>query len=147
MKEEIQINLNNPAQLEKLYRSNKTAFKQEFGMLYPTIKGNTLADAWHERLNYESSDINWGTSKELLIVIIAALIAGNIAKLPHYFSINEDFFYPRNIGFVVFPLLTTYFAWKNKLSIQKIALIAIVTIASIFYINFLPDVKKSDTLI
>lgn len=147
MKEEILNNLNNPAQLEKLYRNNKSAFKQEFGLLYPQIKGDTLADAWHERLNYESNDINWGTSKELLLVIIASLIAGNIAKLPHYFSINENFFYHRNIGFIVLPILTAYFAWKNKLSSAKIALIAGVTTASVLYINFLPDVKKSDTLI
>ncbi len=146
MKDEILTNLNNPTELEKLYRSNKAAFKAAFGIVYPEVKGNVLADAWNERLNYESNDINWGTGKELLLVIIAGLIAGNIAKLPAYFSINENFFYPRNIGFIVFPLLTTYFAWKNKLSIQKIGLIAGVTIASIFYINFLPDVKKSDTL-
>ena len=147
MKDKILTNLNNPAELEKLYRSNKAAFKTAFGLVYPEVKGNVLTDAWHERLNYESNDINWGTGKELLIIIIAALIAGNIAKLPQYFSINEDFFYPRNIGFVVFPLLTAYFAWKNKLSIQKNVLIVGVTVASIFYINFLPDVKKSDTLI
>ena len=147
MKDKILTNLNNPAELEKLYRSNKAAFKTAFGLVYPEVKGNVLTDAWHERLNYESNDINWGTGKELLIVIIAALIAGNIAKLPQYFSINEDFFYPRNIGFVVFPLLTAYFAWKNKLSIQKNVLIVGVTVASIFYINFLPDVKQSDTLI
>ncbi|GAB2982192.1 DUF4153 domain-containing protein [Mucilaginibacter puniceus] len=147
MKEEILANLDKPTELEKLYRSNKAAFKGEFGTLYPGIKGNLLADAWNERLKYETNDINWGTGKELLIVIIAALIAGNIAKLPAYFAINEDFFYHRNIGFIVLPLLTAYFAWKNKLSTQKIALIVGVTVASIFYINLLPDVKKSDTLI
>ncbi len=147
MKEEILTNLNNPARLEKLYRSNKAAFKQEFGLVYPQIKNNALADAWHERLNYESNDINWGSSKELTLVLIAVLIAGIIAKIPHFFSVNEDFFYPRNVGFIVLPILTIYFAWKNKLSTDKIALIASVTLASIFYINFLPDVKQSDTLV
>lgn len=147
MKDKILTNLNDPTALEKLYRSDKSTFKASFGTLYPEVKGNLLADAWHQRLNYESSDINWGSSKELLIVIVAVLIAGNIAKLPHYFSINEDFFYPRNIGFAVLPLLTAYFAWKNKLSTAKVAVIIGVTLASILYINFLPDVKKSDTLI
>ncbi|RZA01413.1 MAG: hypothetical protein EOP47_10715 [Sphingobacteriaceae bacterium] len=147
MKEEISNNLNKPAKLEQLYRNNKSAFKQEFGELYPKIKGDVLADAWHERLNYESSDINWGTGKELLMVIIAALIAGNIAKIPHYFSLNDDLFYPRNIGFIVLPLLTAYFAWKNKLSTPKIALIASVTVGSIYYINSLPYAQKSDTLL
>ena len=147
MKEEILNNLSNATELEKLYRSNKAAFKKSFDVIYPEVKGNILADAWHERLNYENNDISWGTNKELLIVIIAALIAGNIAKLPTYLSINADYFYPRNLGFIVFPLLTAYFAWKNKLSPQKIALIAGVILASVLYINFLPDVKKSDTLV
>jgi hypothetical protein len=147
MKEEILSNLNNPAKLEKLYRNNRSAFKQDFGALYPQIKGDTLAEAWHERLNYESSDINWGTGKELLMVVIAVFVAGNIAKIPHYFTLKDDLFYPRNIGFVVLPILTAYFAWKNKLSTPKIALIAGVTIGSIFYINFLPYAQKSDTLL
>jgi hypothetical protein len=147
MKKEILANLNNPTALEKLYRSNKAAFKGSFTPVYPELKGNLLADAWHERLSNESNDINWGTSIDLFIVIIAVLIAGNMAKLPQYFAINESFFYPRNIGFVVFPLLTAYFAWKNKLSPAKITPIAGVTLASILYINFLPDVKNSDTLI
>ena len=147
MKDEILTQLNNPAQLEKMYRNNKTSFKRAFGMLYPELKGNTIADFWHERLNYESDEINWGTSRELLLVIIASLLAGIIAKLPAFLSINEDFFYPRNIGFIVFPLLTAYFAWKNKLSTGKITFIIAATLAGVFFINFLPDTKKSDTLI
>ncbi|HCN83576.1 MAG TPA: hypothetical protein DIT07_08125, partial [Sphingobacteriaceae bacterium] len=84
--------------------------------------------------------------RELIFVIIAALVAGLIAKFPAFFSINEDFFYPRNIGFIVFPVLSAYFGWKNNLSTGKIAFIAGTTLAGLLFINFLPDVKKSDTL-
>lgn len=147
MKDEIIKQLNNPKQLETLYRSNKTQFKKAFNTLYPELKDNAQADFWNERLNHESEELNWGTGKELILVVIAALLAGFIAKLPAIFSINEDFFYPRNIGFIIFPLLTAYFAWKNKLSNLKIAFIAIAMLAGLLLINFLPDVKKSDTLI
>jgi hypothetical protein len=147
MKDEILAHLKNPTQLEKMYRANKMNFKREFNTLYPEVKGNALADFWNERLNYESDEINWGSGKELLFVIIAALLAGIIAKLPAFFSINEDFFYPRNIGFILFPLLTAYFAWKNKLSTAKIALIAGAMLAGLIFINFLPDITKSDTTI
>src|SRR5215212_8810829 len=112
MKDEILTHLNDPRQLEKLYRTNKVRFKREFSTLYPEIKGNTLADFWNERLNYESDEINWGTGRELLFVIIASLFAGLIAKLPSLLSINEEFFYPRNAGFIVFPALMGFFAWK-----------------------------------
>ena len=44
-------------------------------------------------------------------------------------------------------MLSAYFAWKNRLSTGKIAFIAGMTIIGLVYINFLPDVKESDTLI
>ena len=147
MKDEILAHLNKPTQLEKLYRANKVSFKREFNTLYPELKGNVVADFWNERLNYESDEINWGSKRELLFVLIAALVAGVIAKLPAFFSISEDFFYPRNIGFIIFPALTAYFAWKNKLSTRKIAFIIGAALAGLIFINLLPDVTKSDTTI
>ena len=92
MKDEILSHLNDPRQLEKIYRRNKVPFKKEFTTIYPEIKGNLIADFWNERLNYESDEINWGTRRELMLVIIASLIAGAIAKLPAVLNINEDFF-------------------------------------------------------
>ncbi|MVM29116.1 hypothetical protein GO755_03660 [Spirosoma sp. HMF4905] len=147
MKEEILTHLNDPGQLEKMYRTNKVPFKREFSTLYPELKGNILADFWHERLAYENDEINWGTNRELLFVIIASVLAGSIAKLPSFLSINVDFFYPRNIGFIIFPVLSAYFAWKNKLSIGKNIFISGAILVGLIFINSLPDVKQSDTLI
>jgi hypothetical protein len=147
MKDEILSHLNDPGQLEKLYRNNKVPFKRAFSTLYPELKGNALADFWNERLNYETDEINWGTGREILFVIIAALVAGFIAKIPAMFQIDEEFFYPRNIGFIFLPLLTAYFAWKNNLQPKSIAVICGVMLVSLIYINLLPASTKSDTLI
>jgi hypothetical protein len=147
MKDDIQAHLNNPRHLEKLYRTNKELFKREFGILYPELKGSTAADFWNERLNYESDEISWGTRRELVFVIIASLAAGAIAKLPAFLNINKEFFYTRNVGFIIFPALSAYFAWKNKLTALKIACIVGLTIVGLIFINSLPDVKKSDTLL
>ena len=147
MKDEIRTHLNDPKQLEKLYRGNKILFKRAFSVLYPELKGNPLVDYWNERLNYEGDEINWGSRRELVFVIIASLVAGVIAKLPAFLQIDEDFFYPRNIGFIMFPLLTAYFAWKNSISSGKIAFLVGATLAGLVFINFLPDAEKSDTLI
>lgn len=148
MKDELIKHINDPGQLEKLYRTNKSSFKREFEILYPMLRGNSLvADFWNERLNYETDEINWGTNRELLFVVIASLIAGVIAKLPAFFTISEDYFYPRNIGFIIFPVLTAYFAWKNKLSTGKIASIAAATLVGLVFINSLPNPETSDTLI
>jgi len=147
MKEDILSNLDNPGPLEKLYRANKSAFKQEFNALYPEIKNSRLAIFWNERLNYENVEISWGTRNELAFVLLLALVAGIIAKIPAFLALNEDFYYPRNIGFIVFPALTAYFAWKNHLSLQKITLLIGATAVALIYINSLPDNNQSDTLI
>ncbi len=146
MKDEIIASLKDPAALERIYRNNKAQFKREFITMYPTLKGNAIADFWSERLNYESDEISWGTGRELVFVIIASLLAGIIAKLPAILTIDEEFFYPRNIGFIVFPLLTVYFAWKNKLSGGKIAVIVGATLLGLIFINSLP-LGETDTLI
>lgn len=147
MKDDILAHQNDPKQLEKLYGSNKSLFKREFNILYPELKENPLVDFWNVRLNQESNEVNFGTKRELIFIIIASLLAGLIAKLPAFLSINEDFFFPRNIGFIVLPLITFYFAWKNKLSTGKIVFLSGVTLASVLFINSLPNVKESDTLI
>ena len=82
MKDEIINNLDNPTQLEKLYRDNKATFKREFNLIYPSIQEKTVAQIWNERLNFELDEISWGTKNELLFVIVAAFFAGLIVKIP-----------------------------------------------------------------
>ncbi|MGM9510428.1 hypothetical protein ACS5NO_22025 [Larkinella sp. GY13] len=146
MKDEILSNLNNPGQLERLYRADKPTFKRAFKALYPELKDNALLTFWNERINFAGEDISWGSQKDLIFILIASLVAGGIAKLPVLLSIDEEYFYTRNIGFIIFPVLAAYFAWKNKLSVGKLIFIAISILVSVLFINFLPDVKRSDTL-
>ncbi|MDR1119925.1 MAG: hypothetical protein LBM08_03315 [Dysgonamonadaceae bacterium] len=146
MKDEIISNLDNPRQLEKLYRDNKRAFKRAFNLVYADIKDRSTAQIWNERLNFENEEISWGGHYELTFVIIAAFIAGILAKIPAFTPVTSDYFYPRNIAFIVFPLMTAYFLWRQKRS-KKIAVISSVAILfSVFYINILPDNASSDTL-
>ena len=147
MRDEILSNLNNPEQLERLYRADKSAFKKAFKTLDADIKDNSLLTFWSARLNYTRDDISWGTRKDLVFILLAALVAGVIARLPDIFNIDKEYFYQRNIGFIIFPILSAYFAWKNNLSIGKIVFIAGTTLAGLIFINFLPDNRKSDTLL
>lgn len=146
MKEQILSHLDNPGQLEKLYRANKSGFKQEFSGIYPQLQDKALAGFWYERLNYETEDVFWRFNREFLFVIIAALVAGILVKLPAIFHISEEFYYPRNLSFFVLPPLMAYFAWRNKLPANRIAFIAAITVVCALYINLLPD-NQSDTLV
>lgn len=147
MKDKIIRYINDPRELEHLYRTNKGQFKRDFSAVYPDFKGLILADGWYERLHYQTDEVNWGTKGELIGVIIACLVGGVIAKIPALFHIDEEFFYTRNAGFTVFPLLAAYFAWKNKLSAGRVAFIAAAMLGGLIFIGTLPNVAKSDTLI
>ena len=146
MKEEILAFINDPGQLEKMYRSNKTLFKKEFQIIYPQVAGHPVADTWSERLNFESDSLSFGSFKEVAIIIGLALLAGFIAKMPSIFSLDEEVFYPRNIGFVIFPILAGYFAWKNNLSKGKIGIVAGIMLTGLIFINSLPKLE-TDVLI
>lgn len=147
MKDKIITHLNEPAELEKMYRTNKITFKREFLNLYPELKGKPIADFWQERLEYESDQINWGNGMEVLFIVLAALLAGMIAKSPSILSISEAFFYPRNIGFIIFPVLSAYFVWKNKLASSTLTILAVSSLICLVFINSLPDNQESNTLI
>ncbi|MEO5582823.1 MAG: hypothetical protein ABIR66_09030 [Saprospiraceae bacterium] len=147
MKEEILKNIDNPRQLEKLYRENKMTFKKEFKMIYPSIQDKTVAQIWNERLNFENDDISWGTKREWTFIIIASIVSGLIAKIAQFASIDEDYYYPRNIAFIVFPMLSLYFAWRQQLPPNRLFPVLIAMVISAIYINVLPDNPKSDTLL
>ncbi|MFN4763013.1 hypothetical protein ACKGJN_07830 [Gillisia sp. Q332] len=147
MKNEIKNNLDNPVQLEKLYRDNKANFKRSFNLVFPDIQKTKSAQIWNARLNFEGEEISWGTNRELIFLIIASFMAGLIAKIPEFTGLDPEYFYPRNIAFVVFPLLTAYFAWKQKVGTKKLVIVSSVILVSAIYINLLPKDDKSDTLI
>ena len=46
MKDEIISNIQNPRQLEELYRDNKTIFRRSFNSVYQDIKENVTAQIW-----------------------------------------------------------------------------------------------------
>jgi hypothetical protein len=147
MNEEIRTHIGDPAFLESLYRKNKSAFRSAFAQIYPELQGNQLAEFWHERLTYNSDRISWGSLSEWKFVIVAALLAGILAKFPAIFSLDEEFFYPRNFGFIAFPFVTAYFAWKNNLSLKSLAIPFGVTLIAALYINLLPENQHSDTFV
>ena len=146
MKEQILSNLDNPAQLERLYRTDKPAFTRTFNDLYPELKDNVLVRFWNERLSFSSAAITNSGRKELLFVVMASLIAGLVAKLPLILGLAEDVFYQRNAGFIALVPLTAFFAWKNRMPAVRIgAVIALMLIAAV-YVNLLPT-GKSDSIV
>ena len=146
MKSDILHNLDNPKQLEKLYREDASSFKKEFNQIYPGQQDKASLAFWNERLNYEAAKPSWGSTTELVIVIVFALLAGLIASIPNITGIDNEKFLFRNISFIVFPLLSAYFIWKQKLAFKQYLFPLLAFIIAAVYINLLPTNKESSSI-
>jgi hypothetical protein len=146
MKSDILHNLDNPKQLEKLYREDASSFKKEFNQIYPGQQDKASLAFWNERLNYEAAKPSWGSTTELVIVIVFALLAGLIASIPNITGIDNEKFLFRNISFIVFPLLSAYFIWKQKLAFKQYLFPLLAFIIAAIYINLLPTNKESSSI-
>lgn len=147
MKETILTKLNQPEELEKLYRQNKTGFTRDFMLLYPEINDHIVARVWKERLSSMSDELSWGRKGELTLILLFALLAFGIAKMPLLFGLDEEQFYTRNVSFIVFPFLAAYFVWKLELKSWRLLAAAAGMLISVLYINLLPFNAKSDSLV
>ena len=147
MKETILTKLNQPEELEKLYRQNKSGFTRDFMLLYPEINDHIVARVWKERLSSMSDELSWGRKGELTLILLFALLAFGIAKTPLLFGLDEEQFYTRNVSFIVFPFLAAYFVWKLELKSWRLLAAAAGMLISVLYINLLPFNAKSDSLV
>lgn len=145
MKTQILSHLDNPDQLEALYRSDKTAFREAFQELRPSLEDNLLLRAWDSRLHFERKLPSNISKTEIRWTVLLAFLAGIYAKLPSLFDWDEETFYTRNAFFIVMPALAAFFARRQKIGIQLSVMLAVLTLGAGAFINTLP--ASSDDLI
>ena len=145
MNERILAQIDNPVQLEKLYRENNAEFKKQFNEIYPNYKDNIGLQVWNERLNFEGEKIALGSKNEILAVIVFILVGGLIANIPNITGINEESFFSKNVALIVFSILSAYFIWRQQINLNKILIPVIAIAFSAIYINLIPDFNKSDS--
>ncbi len=150
MKDRIIEYIQNPDALEKLYREDPSSFSKALYSIPKDSIGSSY-EFWIARLRYDShfsiEITKPGNNISILVVILLAVIAGTIAKIPDIFKIEEDFFYPRFIGFALFPVLSAYFILKSKISNKVLSAVSAIFAISALYMIFIPDLKDSDSLI
>lgn len=147
MKNQIKAHIQDAATLEQLYRSNPSAFKRAFHEIYPEIQAELSAQIWSERLRNRSEEITWGMAKDWIFVGIAALCIAFFMQLPDLVSISHDFYFPRNMAFIVMPGLAAFFAFKQGLTWKDLGAPFVFMVISVLFINYLPQNTASDTLI
>jgi hypothetical protein len=147
MEDLILQNIHNPAILEAMYRKDATQFRLAFTSVYENIKEQPVAKVWHERLHYVQPGVNWGNKNELWMVICVAAVASIITLVPNFITIEQDVYYSRNIGLILFGALMAYFIFKQKQVLSNIIVPVVITVASVVYMNLLPNLPKSDSIV
>jgi len=145
MKEKIESNINSPAELEVLYQQDSTAFEKAFRELSTELKQSPVVDFWVARLNYKAKKDGETKSKpaafnyyDLLFLIGAVLIGWAFIKIPDFTHINSDLFMMRNATLSVLPAIAIYWIWKRKIPRDNILPLAVLSCASIVFINLFP---------
>jgi hypothetical protein len=147
--EKIQAHLQEPQQLEELYRASPKQFTTAFDAVYPSIANSSAAQFWHARLHYtKESFLAFGQKTEWLWVLVLSLLAGLAARLPLFWLQENDqpLWYQQHIGFLVFPFLLAYFVYKQSIPKQAWLLVAVVYLVSFFVIEWLPQQTTTQIL-
>lgn len=148
MKTKIKDNIDNPEQLEKLYRSDNKGFQKAFSEIYTEIADFKITDFWKARLDYDfqNETIKKVHKTDVLFLIVTCIITGFLVKLPQIFEIklNDYFYYEKNVGLVILLGLSIYsFLTKDKINTKQLIVSTVVFGLSAIYINLLPSDRDS----
>jgi hypothetical protein len=151
MTDKIKENINNPEELERLYREDRKSFESDFKIVNSEVEKSELLRFWQIRLDYEitstkTKKLLWS---DILILIVSCIISGFLIKIPTLFDVDlhNFFFYEKNAGTIVFLGLTIYTIWTKRIFEQKKLLKTILAfLIPIIYINLLPSDKNSDSI-
>ena len=151
MNTEIKENIDNPEQLENLYRTNEKSFEKAFFEIYPEIANFKMSSFWKARLEYKRNKEEVKSKSEnlnILFLVIASLLTGFLIKLPQLFDISYEYlFYEKNAGLIVFFGLSLFlFLTKQRVTKQHLIISILLFIAAAFYVNILPHNNDSQTI-
>lgn len=147
MREHILQVLNDPREMEALYRRDKAAFHKAFDELYPEISGQAVAEIWQQRLHYNEEKSQGTSLQDWLFVILLCALAGGLAKFPQIFDWDSGRFYSRNIGYLVFPFLAFYYARLRGMALWPLLSLLLLLALSVVYVNRLPEPGESQSIV
>lgn len=134
MQQEILLHIEHPAELEKLYQSNKKGFSQAFDQVYDEISDKPLAQFWQERLHFSvkpQSLIDWK------LVAFVSLFMGFLMELPRFAGWEEDAYYGKFTSIIILGGLAIFTLLVKKAEMKVIFLLVAACVMLSGYISFI----------
>ncbi|MBF7097565.1 DUF4153 domain-containing protein [Alkalibacter mobilis] len=141
-------NMNDPHELEKMYRKEPKLFKDsilETIEIYPDSK---ILEVWKQRLYYDSetkSDKIYTAQNDLIFTGILSLLAGFSTRIIFNF-VEQHTISPVSLLFGILPFIAVYFLYNNLPNKKLVYILAASFLISLVYINVLP-INNDDTTI
>ena len=136
--------IDNPSELERLYRSHPKTFEQWFDDAALKYQGSETIKVWGARLSYQPPSEK-GSKRNLILVVFLSMLSGMLVKLPEFINIPEDWFYLRFTPIIMIGALAIYFA--KKLDSNKIKWVLLGSFAAAIVIGCLyPYYSRSASL-
>ncbi|WP_433747722.1 DUF4153 domain-containing protein [Falsibacillus pallidus] len=140
-------NLNDPHQLESMYRKDPRAFKKSFSQAWEHHPDSQVLSVWNERLHFkETSNKHSLFQKGFLLMGLLAILAGICTRIIFHF-VQKEAIAPINLAFGITPFIAAYFIYTNKPNRRIIYSLAGLFIISVVYLNFLPLNNKDSTFL
>ena len=148
MKNQIIENMNNPKELERMFRIDSETFIEDFNDAWKSHSESEVLAVWNQRLNYQNTasyNKTLTTTKEFRLMAICALLAGVSTRIILYFT-ELNLISPINILFTVMVPIILYFLFYRSTNKKVVQIVISVMLISIVYINLLP-MQETDSIL
>lgn len=144
----ITENLDNPHELERMFREEPEAFKKSFSYARKLNPESQILAVWHERLHYKETTAPkqaFLLPKDFISAGILAILSGISARVMLYFT-EQHAIAPVNLVFSVVPFIAALFIIRNAPRKNVIVTIASLFLISGLYLNLLP-LEHKDSIV
>lgn len=142
-------NMNNPRELERMFRKEPEAFKKSFLYVWEQNPDSQVLAVWHERLNFkENENIQKASliNKAFLSMGVLAILSGITTRILLYF-IEQQAIAPINLIFGILPFMAAYFLYNNGTRKNIVYTVAVLFLVSGIYLNIIPFEQKDGIIL
>lgn len=141
-------NMDNPHELERMYRKDPKAFKKSFSQAWEQNPNSQVLGIWYERLHFKEKGNTRKPSliqKGFLFMGMLAILAGLSTRIIFHF-VEQEAIAPINLAFGIIPFIAAYFVYNNTPKKSIIYSLAALFLISGLYLNMLP-LNDKDSII
>ena len=139
--------IDSPSTLEKLYRNNRKQFRVWLNEALNECPESDILKVWRARLYYVEPIADQKKKVPALIIVVLSLISGVLVKLPSFFPITENWYYPRFVPLIILSALIFYFLGTATKSIHvRIKVLTGLTLCTLVLLLLPHDLKSASII-